>query len=62
MLKNNEWVNQEIKEEIKNYMEANKNENTMVQKPLGCNKSNSMREVYSNIGLPQEAKKLSNKL
>ena len=31
MLLNNEWVNQEIKEEIKNYMETNENENTMVQ-------------------------------
>ena len=25
---NNEWVNNEIKEEIKRYLEANKNENT----------------------------------
>ena len=31
MLPNNEWVNQKIKEEIKNYMETNKNENTIVQ-------------------------------
>ena len=28
---NNEWVNQEIKEEIYKYMETNENENTMVQ-------------------------------
>ena len=31
MLLNNEWVNQEIKEEIKKYMERNENENTVVQ-------------------------------
>ena len=31
MVLNNEWVNQEIKEEIKKYMETNGNENTMVQ-------------------------------
>ena len=31
MLLNNEWAIQEIKEEIKNYMETNKNANTMVQ-------------------------------
>ena len=31
MLLNNEWVNQEIKEEIKKYMETNENENAMVQ-------------------------------
>ena len=31
ILLNNEWVNQEIKEEIKKHMETNENENTMVQ-------------------------------
>jgi len=31
MLLKNEWVNQEIKEEIKKYMETNENENTTVQ-------------------------------
>ena len=31
MLLNNEWVNQETKGEIKNYMKTNKNENTMAQ-------------------------------
>ena len=28
MLKNNEWVNNEMKEEIKGYLETNENENT----------------------------------
>lgn len=28
-------------------------------KPLGCSKSRSKKEVYSNTGLPQEAKKIS---
>ena len=28
MLLNNEWVNNEIKEEIKRYLETNENENT----------------------------------
>ena len=31
ILPKNEWVNQEIKEELKNFMETNDNENTMVQ-------------------------------
>ena len=31
-------------------------------KSLGCSKSNSKREVYSNRGLPQESRKISNKL
>ena len=31
MLLNNEWVNNKIKEEIKRYLETNKNENTTIQ-------------------------------
>ena len=31
MLLKNEWVNQEIREEIKEYMETNENENSTVQ-------------------------------
>ena len=31
MLLNNQWITEEIKEEIKKYLEANKNENTMIQ-------------------------------
>ena len=31
MLLNNEWVNNEIKEEIKRYLETNKNENEITQ-------------------------------
>ena len=32
MLLNNEWVNNEIKEEIKMFLETNENEHTTVQK------------------------------
>ena len=31
MLLNNQWVTEEIKEEIKKYLEANNNEDTMIQ-------------------------------
>ena len=30
-------------------------------KPMGCSKSSSNREVYSNTSLPQETRKISNK-
>ena len=30
MLLNNEWVNNEIKEEIKSYLEANENKDTTI--------------------------------
>ena len=53
MLLNNASVN--------HYMETNENINTTVQKFLGCSKSNSKREVYINTGLPQGARKISNK-
>ena len=31
MLLNNQWITEEIKEEIKKYPETNDNENTMIQ-------------------------------
>ena len=31
MLLNNEWVNKETEEEMKRYLETNKNKNTMIQ-------------------------------
>ena len=31
MLLNNQWVTEEIKEEIKKYLETNENENMMIQ-------------------------------
>ena len=50
---NNQWVTEEIKREIKTFLETNDNENS---KPMGCSKSSSKREVYSNTILPQETK------
>ena len=60
ILLKNKWVNQEVKEEIKKYMEANENDNTTtpnlwdVAKVVG-----HKREVYSNPGLPKEGRKVS---
>ena len=34
---------------------------THVPKTLGCSKSCSQGDIYSNTGLPQEARKISNK-
>ena len=61
MLLNNQEITEEIKKEIKKYLETNDNENTMAQKPMGCSKSSSRREVYSNTFLPRETRKISNK-
>ena len=35
MLRNNEWVNNEIKEEIKRYLETNENKDTTIHNPAG---------------------------
>ena len=58
---NNQQVTEEIKKEIKKFLEANDNENTTSQKSMGCSKSSSKREVNSNTILPQETRKTSNR-
>ena len=59
MLLNNQEITEEIKEEIKKYLETKwKHEDPI---PMGCSKSSSKREVYSNTILPQETRKISNK-
>ena len=60
MLLNNQWITEEIKEEIKKYLDANDNED-MTPKPMGCSKSCSKRKDYSNTSPPQEIRKSSNK-
>ena len=59
MLLNDQQVTEEIKREIKNFLETNDNENT---KPMGCSKCSSKREVQSNTTLLQEIRKTSNRL
>ena len=59
ILLKNEWANQEVKEEIKKYMEVNENDNTTTHKPLGCSKGGHKKKVYSNPGLPKEGAKIS---
>ena len=58
MFLNNQQVTEEIKREIKIFLGTNDNEN--MTKLIGCNKSSSKR-VYSNIILPQETRKTSNR-
>ena len=52
------WVNNKIKEEIRKYLKTNDNDNT---KSIECSKSSSKLKVHSNIGLPWEIRKNSNK-
>ena len=62
MLLKNQWITEEIREEIKNYLETNYNKNmTILSKHMGYSKRNSRREVYSNTILLQETRKISNK-
>ena len=39
MLLNNEWVNNDIEEEIKRYLEINENEDTTIQNPWDTGKA-----------------------
>jgi len=56
----NQWITEEIKEEIKKYLETNDNENDNL-KPMRHSKSSSKREVYSTTISPQKTKKIPNK-
>ena len=51
MLLNNEWVKNDIREEIKNFLERNENE-LKNPKPMGHSKGSPERVVHSNTGLP----------
>ena len=39
MLLNNQWITEEIKEEIEKYLQTNENENTMIQNPWATAKA-----------------------
>ena len=60
MLLNNECSSNEIKEEIKKYLETNENEHTTTQ-THGYREGSPEREVHSNTGLSKEDRKISNK-
>ena len=62
MLLNNQEITEEIKEEIKKYLETNGNENRTIPNLWDAAVlSSSKREVYSNTSRPREIRKISNK-
>ena len=61
MLLNNEWINNNIKEEIIKFLETNENELTPIKKPLGHSKGSPEREVHIDTGLPEKHRNISNK-
>ena len=56
---NNQQVTEEIKREIKKISRNKWQWKHDSSKPMGCSKSSSKREVYSNTILPQERRKTS---
>ena len=62
MLLNNEWVKNEIREEINKFLETNEM-NSQQSKTYGTQQSRGSpeREVYSNTGLPKKNRNSSNK-
>ena len=53
MLLNDEYINNEIKEEIKRYLETRENEDKTIQTPVG-HWENNLREIHSITGLHQK--------
>ena len=54
-------MTEEIKREIEKFLGTSDNEKNDNSKPMGCSKSSSKREVYSNTVLRQETRKTSNR-
>ena len=52
MLLNNQWITDEIKGEIKKYLETNENEKYIIPTHMGCSKSSPEREIRSSTGPP----------
>ena len=61
MLLNNQWVSEEIKEELKTYLETNENGHTTIQNLWDAGKTFLRGEVHSNKCLSQEIREVSNK-
>ena len=59
MLLKDQWVNEEIKKEIKKYLETNDNEDTTTQNLWDAAKA-VPREKFIAIGLPRKRRKISN--
>ena len=62
MFLNIQQVTEEIKREIKKNSRNKQQWKHNNSKPMGCNKSSSKREVYSETVIPQETRKTSNRL
>ena len=61
MLFNNQWIIEEIKEEIRKIPGHKWNKKHNDPKSMEHSKSSSKREVYSDKSLHQETRKISNK-
>ena len=60
MLSNNDWVKNEIKEEIKMFLETNENELTTIQN-LWDTANAVLMEVHRDTGLPKQNRNISHK-
>lgn len=61
MILNTDWVNIEIREEIRRYLKTNEKENTMAQN-LWDSENSPKIEIYSSTGVSQKTRYISNNL
>ena len=61
MLLNNKWVKNEIKEEIKKFLDTNENELTTIQNLWDTAKAVLRGKFHSDTGLPKKNRNISNK-
>ena len=59
MLLNDEWVNNEIKKEIKRYLETRKNMRTNNLQSMGHRENSPEKEIHNITGLSHETNKRS---
>lgn len=62
IIQRNRKFNEKVQEEIRIYLETNKNKSTTFQKSIECSKSNAKSQIYGDTSLSQKPRKVFNNL
>ena len=61
MLLKKQWVKEDIRKDIKEYLEMKEKQKHNFPKSMGQSNSSLKKGIYSDPGLPQETRKISHK-